>query len=130
MSKYILFSVLVIAVFIAKLLWKKYFSATAVDKASTLSEKEVSDFADVMLVNSLKIAIGFFDRNVPRDDWETNLQGSREVLMNEGGWDEPNADFVINASRDLLKEHGDRPDLLRAMLDSAEHGIPEDEASH
>jgi hypothetical protein len=130
MNKYILFAVLVIAVFIAKLLWKNYFSVSAGDKSSTLSENEVSDYTDVMLVNSLKIAIGFFDRNVPRDSWESNLQGLREVLMNEGGWDEPNADFVINASRDLLNEHGDRPDLLRAMLDSAERRFPKDEASH
>ncbi len=88
-----------------------------------MTESEISEYTDLMMTNALKIAVGFIDRNVPRDEWEDNLQGLNEIMLNESGMDEDSAKFLINAARDFLIEHGDQPEFLHALLEGAEHGL-------
>lgn len=129
MTQYIMFSVLVLAVFVAKLLWRKFVSNRTKDEESGMTERELSEYTDLMMVNALKIAIGFIDRGVPRDEWENNLQELTQIMMSEGGLDEDNAVFLVNAARDFLNEHGDQPHFLRAMLEGAKNGFSEEAAS-
>lgn len=123
MTKIIMFSLLLLVVFIGKLVWRKFISKGNNVEESGMIETELSEYTDLMMVNALKIAIGFIDRGVPREEWENNLQGLTQIMMNEGGWDEQNAEFAVNAARDFLNEHGDQPDFLRALLEGAKNGF-------
>lgn len=91
-------------------------------QATELAKPEMDDpvleeMIDLALLRAVELAHGLLQRQLPKEAWEENLAGVAQLMQEQSGMDREEAELIVDTARDLLRDYGDNPELIQAMLD-------------